>query len=157
MTSMADKRDYYEVLEIERTATDSMISDSYRRLAIQFHPDKNPGDEEAVRQFKEAAEAFEVLSDSDKRARYDRHGHAGVDGPGGGGSHFHDVGDIFEAFGDIFGGGGGSGGIFGDIFGGGRGRRVRKGADVQCEVTIDLVEAARGVSKYVEFEAAPRM
>ena len=149
MTQMAGKRDYYEILEIERTATGKVISDSYRRLAIRFHPDKNPGDDEAVGRFKEAAEAFEVLSDSQKRDRYDRHGHAGVDGNGGnGGSHFSDVGDIFEAFGDMFGGG-----MFGDIFGGGRGRggrRVQRGADIRCEVTIDLMEAARGVGKSVE-------
>ena len=116
---MASKRDYYEVLEIERTASDSEVSVAYRSMAIKFHPDKNPGDDEAVERFKEAAEAFEVLNDTDKRARYDRFGHAGIDGPGAGGSpHFQDVGDIFEAFGDIFGGGGG---MFGDLFGGGRG------------------------------------
>jgi len=145
---MAGKRDYYEILEVERTATDKVIADSYRRLAIRFHPDKNPGNEEAIGRFKEAAEAFEVLSDKHKRDRYDRYGHAGLDANGGGGSHFSDVGDIFEAFGDVFGGGG----IFGDIFGGGRrgGRRVQKGADIGCEVTIDLLEAARGVTKTVE-------
>src|SRR6187401_3640402 len=109
---MAVKRDYYEVLQITRTATESEISVSYRKLAVRYHPDKNPGDEEAVTKFKEAAEAYEVLSDSDKRARYDRFGHAGVDGPGGGSPHFGDVNDIFEAFGDIF----------GDLFGGGGGR-----------------------------------
>ncbi|REJ69935.1 MAG: molecular chaperone DnaJ [Planctomycetota bacterium] len=143
---MAGKRDYYEVLEVERTATDKTIADSYRKLAIRFHPDKNPGDDEAIGRFKEAAEAFEVLSDPQKRERYDRFGHAGLEGNG---SHFADVGDIFEAFGDIFGGGG----IFGDIFGGGGGRggrRVHKGADIRCEVTIDLLEAARGVNKEVE-------
>jgi len=144
---MAGKRDYYEILEIERTATDKIIADSYRRLAIRFHPDKNPGDTDAIDRFKEAAEAFEVLSDPQKRDRYDRYGHAGLNGNGG--SHFSDVGDIFEAFGDIFGGGGS---IFGDIFGGGGrgGRRVQRGADIRCEVTIDLLEAARGVSKPVE-------
>ncbi len=147
MTVMADKRDYYEVLGVDRTATDKQIADAYRKLAIQNHPDKNPGDQEAIKRFKEAAEAFEVLHDRDKRARYDRFGHAGVDASGGG-AHFHDIGDIFEAFGDIFGGGG----IFGDIFGGGRGRhRVRKGQDIHCEVTVDLFEAARGVSKSIEF------
>ena len=111
---MADKRDYYEVLQVERDASAGDIAQAYRKLAVQYHPDKNPGDEECVERFKEAAEAFEVLSDEDKRARYDRHGHAGVDG----GAQFRDVGDIFEAFGDIFGEG-----MLGSIFGGGsRGR-----------------------------------
>src|SRR5882757_2869733 len=112
------KRDYYEVLEITRTASDGEISASYRKLAIRFHPDKNPGNDEAVVKFKEAAEAYEVLSDKEKRARYDRFGHAGVDGPQGGSPHFGDVNDIFEAF----------GGIFGDMFGagGGRGRGGRR-------------------------------
>ena len=148
MATMAGKRDYYEVLGVERKASKKEISDAYRKLAIKYHPDKNPGDEEAVARFKEAAEAFEVLGDEEKRSRYDRYGHAGVNGPGGG-SQFNDVNDIFEAFGDLFGGG-----IFGDVFGGGRrgGRQVRKGADVGCEVTLDLVEAAQGVTKTVEFE-----
>jgi molecular chaperone DnaJ len=145
MATMASKRDYYEVLGVERTATTQQISDSYRKLALKHHPDRNPGDEEAVIKFKECAEAFEVLYDDDKRARYDRYGHAGVQG----GHQFHDVNDIFEAFGDILGGG-----IFGDFFSGGRGqgRRARKGDDVACELTIDLFEAARGVTKTVEIE-----
>jgi molecular chaperone DnaJ len=141
---MATKRCYYEVLQVSRTATDGEISSSYRKLAVKFHPDKNPGDEEAVAKFKEAAEAYEVLSDKDKRARYDRFGHAGVDGPQGGSPHFSDVNDIFEAFGDIF----------GDMFGGrggGRGRRVQQGGDVRADVTLDLLEAARGVSKEIQF------
>ncbi len=140
---MSVKRDYYEVLGIERSASGSEISVAYRKLAVQYHPDKNPGDEEAIGRFKEAAEAFEVLSDDNKRARYDRFGHAGVNG-GGGGSHFSDVEDIFSAFGDVF----------GDLFGGGggrRGRRARKGRDVRCDVTLTLKEAAEGVRKTVEF------
>lgn len=153
MPTMASKRDYYEVLSVARTATDGEISASYRKLAIKYHPDKNPGDDEAVRLFKEAAEAYEVLSDSDKRARYDRFGHAGVDGPGGGSPHFTDVNDIFQAFGDIFGDG-----MFGDLFGGGRrgGRRVQKGGDVRADVTLDLLEAARGVAKRVKFNRHQR-
>jgi molecular chaperone DnaJ len=139
------KRCYYEVLEVERTATPSEIAASYRKLAIKYHPDKNPGDEEAIARFKEAAEAFEVLGDAEKRARYDRYGHAGVGGQSGG-SHFHDLNDIFAAFGDIFGEG------FGDMFGGSRRRRPTKGADVRCDVRLDLVEAARGVTRTVEFE-----
>ncbi len=114
--SMTEKRCYYEVLEVSRSATSNEIAVAYRKLAIQYHPDKKPGDEEAIVRFKEAAEAFEILSDSEKRTRYDRHGHAGLEG----GAGFQDIGDIFEAFGDVFGGG-----IFGDMFGGGqRGRRV---------------------------------
>ncbi len=147
MAMMQTKRDYYEVLSIERTATHKEIADAYRKLAIKHHPDKNPGNDEAVVKFKEAAEAFEVLSDEGKRSRYDRYGHAGVEG---GVHQFNDVNDIFQAFGDIFGGG-----IFGDIFGGARGgggRRVRKGDDVACELRIDLFEAARGVTKTIEFD-----
>ncbi len=139
---MAKKRCYYEVLDIDRSATDGQISEAYRKLALRYHPDRNPGDEEAVARFKEAAEAFEVLSDREKRGRYDRYGHAAFEGPGGGASHFHDVGDIFAAFGDIF----------GDIFGGAPGRRrVRRGADIRCDVTVDLLEAAHGTAKVVQF------
>jgi molecular chaperone DnaJ len=139
---MAAKRDYYEVLMVERTATDKQIAESYRKLAIKYHPDKNPGDEEAIGRFKEAAEAFEILCDKEKRARYDRFGHAGVDGPSGA-PHFNDVGDIFAAFGDIF----------GDIFGGGGGRgRPGRGGDVRCAVTLDLVQAVRGCKQRVQFE-----
>ena len=145
---MAAKRDYYEILGVGRSASDDEIADAYRKLALKYHPDRNPGDEDAVDKFKEAAEAFEVLSNSDKRARYDRYGHAGLEGPGGGAPHFRDISDIFEAFGDIFGGG-----LFGDLFGGtGRGRRrVRRGADIRCQIVLDLAEAARGASKTVQF------
>jgi molecular chaperone DnaJ len=147
MATMASKRCYYEVLQVARTASTGEIASSYRKLAIKYHPDKNPGDEEAIARFKEAAEAFEVLGDANKRARYDRYGHAGIDGPGGGGEHFHDLNDIFTAFGDIFGEG------FGDMFGGGgRRRRSTKGADVRCDVELTLIEAARGCTKTVEFE-----
>ena len=145
MAPMAGKRDYYEVLGIERSATDKVIADAYRKLAIRHHPDKNPGDEEAIVRFKEAAEAFEILGDKDKRARYDKFGHAGVEGSARS-RQFNDVNDIFSAFGDIFGDSG-----LGDLFGGGR-QRVNKGGDVRCDVTIDLMEAARGVVKTIEFE-----
>ena len=147
MASMAAKRDYYEVLGVSRSASQKDIANAYRKLAMKFHPDANPGNPEATERFKEAAEAFEVLNDGEKRSRYDQFGHAGVDG---GATHFHDVEDIFEAFGDIF-----SGGLFGDLFGGGRrrggGRRQRRDADVRCDVTLDLEEAAHGVTKSVEF------
>jgi molecular chaperone DnaJ len=139
MSAMATERDYYEVLGVARTASDGEIATAYRRLAIKYHPDKNPGDGEAIDRFKEAAEAFEVLNDPDKRSRYDRFGHAGVNGNRG--HQFHDVEDIFSAFGDIF----------GDLFGGGR-NRARKGRDVRCDVTLTLHEAANGVTKTVEFQ-----
>lgn len=142
---MSATRDYYEVLGVTRTAEHGEIATAYRKLAVQYHPDKNPGDQEAIARFKEAAEAFEVLSDSEKRSRYDRFGHAGVSGSGGA-RHFDDVNDIFEAFGNIFGEG-----IFGDLFGGGGGRRRTRGADVECETTCDLLEAAQGCTKEIRF------
>lgn len=143
---MASKRDYYEVLGVSRTATAEEIKKAYKKLALANHPDRNPGDPEAVARFKEAAEAFEVLSDADKRARYDRFGHAGVSGNGGAG--FRDVGDIFEAFGDLFEG-------FG-FFGGGRtrarGTRAARGESLAASVTIDLLEAARGCTRELEIQ-----
>ncbi len=146
---MVDQRDYYEVLGVERRATSAEITSAYRKLAIRFHPDKNPGNADAATRFKEAARAFEVLSDADLRGRYDRFGHAGVEG--GRRHDFNDMSDVFEAFGDLFGGS-----IFGEAFGGGGGRsrqsRARKGRDVFCQVQLSLVEAARGVTKTVEFE-----
>ncbi len=143
MVTMPGKRCYYEVLGVERTSSQKIIAESYRKLAIMYHPDKNPGDEEAVARFKEAAEAFEVLGDEEKRARYDRYGHAGVNN--GGARGFSDVNDIFAAFGDIFGES-----AFGDLFGGRR--RPSKGGDVRCDLTLDLLEAARGVTKTIEFQ-----
>jgi molecular chaperone DnaJ len=139
MMKMAGKRDYYAVLGVDRSASDKAIADAYRKLAIKYHPDKNPGDDETVALFKEAAEAFEVLSDREKRTRYDRYGH--VDGAARG---FSDINDIFAAFGDIFGES-----AFGDLFGGRR--RSSKGGDVRCDITLELLEAARGVIKTVEF------
>lgn len=143
MPTMAAKRDYYEVLGVSRTASNGEISAAYRKLAIKYHPDTNRGDDEATKKFKEAAEAYEVLNDAQKRQVYDRYGHAGLE-HGGAGAGFSDVGDIFDAFGDIF----------GDIFGGGGGRRrrrQRRGADVRCDVTLDLEEALTGVKKTLEF------
>ncbi len=145
---MADKRDYYEVLGVARDASKGVIGSAYRKLAIKYHPDSNPDDDEAVEKFKEAAEAYEVLSDDEKRARYDQYGHAGLGG--GGGPQFSSVEDIFEAFGGIFGGGGG---IFDSLFGGGGSRRQersRRGADIRCNVLLDLEEAAAGCTKTVE-------
>lgn len=143
---MSQKRCYYEVLQVERTATRSDIDRAYRKLALRYHPDSNRGDEDNSEKFKEASEAYDVLRDSEKRARYDQYGHAGV---GSGGQQFNDVEDIFEAFGDLFGGG-----MFGDLFGArgaGGGRRARRGADVRCDVTLSLEEAAAGVRREVSF------
>ena len=145
--NMSAQRDFYEVLGVDRRATTAQITDSYRKLAVRYHPDKNPGDEAAANRFKEAARAFEVLADENLRARYDRYGHAGLQG--GPQHEFNDISDIFEAFGDMFGGG-----VFGEAFGGGgkrRGSRARKGRDVVCTVSMSLVEAARGATKTVEF------
>ena len=144
------KRDYYEVLGVSRDASERDIAKAYRKLAVKFHPDSNPGDAEASQQFKEAAEAYEVLSDENKRARYDRFGHAGLDGMG---SQFGSAEDIFAAFGELFGGGGG---MFGDLFGRGNSNRVRKGADVRADVTLTLEEAAHGVSKTIRFDRHKR-
>ncbi len=149
---MAEKRDYYEVLGVEKNADAETIKKAYRKAAIKFHPDKNPGDKEAEEKFKEAAEAYDVLSNDDKRARYDRFGHAGMNGGAGGAGGFGGFGgaggfsmdDIFEQFGDIF------GGAFGG-FGGGRGRggrqRVNRGSDVRITVRLTLKEIAEGVTK----------
>lgn len=152
---MADtKRDYYEVLGVERTASKQEIAAAYRKLALKYHPDRNPGDESAVEKFKEASEAFDVLNNDDKRAAYDRYGHQGVNGMPGGGPQFHDINDIFEAFGGM---GGGFADIFGDIFGGGAGGGRRRGGgrpprgeDIRCVVDLDLREVARGVKKKVK-------
>ena len=146
---MTAKRDYYEVLGVAKTAGDREIAAAYRKLAIKYHPDSNPGDEDATERFKEAAEAYEVLGDAEKRTRYDQYGHAAFSGGGGGGHPgFNDVEDIFSAFGDIFGSG-----IFGDIFGGGGRRRgPRRGADIQVKVTLDLEEAAAGLTKTIAFD-----
>ena len=139
------KRDYYDVLQVARTADEREIAKAYRKMAIKFHPDSNPGDDQASYRFKEAAEAYEVLSDPDKRARYDRFGHAGVETNGAGSSSAE---DIFAAFGEMFGGG-----LFGDFFGGrGQGRsRVRKGDDIPVEVTISLEEVAHGATREIRF------
>ena len=142
------KRDYYQVLEVNRSATEAEIKKAYRRLAMKLHPDRNPGDHETEEKFKEAKEAYEVLSDAHKRAAYDQFGHAGVDaasrgGPGGGGF------DPRDAFGDIF------GDVFGDIFGGARGRggrsQVFRGADLRYELELDLEQAVFGDTANLDF------
>jgi len=137
---MVEKRDYYEVLGVSREATVVEIKKVYRKIAIKNHPDRNPGDEEAIDRFKEASEAYDVLGNPEKKAKYDRYGHAGL-GAGGGGSPFHDVGDIFEAFGDIFGFGGGRRG--------GRSRGPARGDHLQTSLQLDLLEAAFGCKKTI--------
>jgi len=153
MATMADKRDYYKVLGVERSASKEKIAEGYRKAALKYHPDRNPGDEEAVARFKEAAEAFEVLSNDEKRALYDRYGHAGLAGAGAGPREFRDINDIFSAFGDIFGDS-----LFGDLFGGRRrgGSRVRRGADIRVDIELDLMEVAHGVTKTVQFDRHQR-
>ena len=150
---MAEKRDYYEVLGVDRQASASDIKKAYRKLAIQFHPDKNPDDPEAEEKFKELGEAYDVLGDEEKRAAYDRYGHSAFSGGrGGGGGGFHDPFDIFR---EVFGGGGG-GSMFEEFFGGGGGRRQRSarrgGADLRYDLQITLEEAAYGIEKHIEIE-----
>jgi molecular chaperone DnaJ len=139
------KRDYYEVLGVQKSASAQELKKAYRKLAVKYHPDKNPGDKEAEEKFKEAAEAYEVLSNSEKRQRYDQFGHQGVDNNGG----FSSADDIFSSiFGDIFGGGG-----FGSGFGGrSRGRRKERGADLQVKLSLTLEEIAKGVTKKIKLK-----
>ncbi len=147
---MAKKRDYYEVLGVDRKSTVEEIKKSYRKLAIKFHPDKNPDDPSAEDKFKEAAEAYSVLSDESKRQRYDQFGHQGMGGGGGGGGFAggFTMEDIFSQFGDVF---GGEGNPFGDMFGGrGGGRRVRKGSDLRIKLKLDLNEVANGAEKKIK-------
>ena len=146
-----EKRDYYEVLEVEKTASVEEIKKAYRKKAIQYHPDKNPGDKVAEEKFKEAAEAYDVLSNADKRARYDQFGHAGMSGAAGNGGPFGgfsegmSMDDIFSMFGDIF---GGRGGGFGGGFGGGSSQRPRfRGSDLRVKVKLNLKEISTGVEK----------
>ncbi len=142
------KQDYYEVLGISKGATTAEIKKAYRKKAIEFHPDKNPGNKEAEESFKKAAEAYEVLSDSDKKARYDQYGHAAFDGAGGfGGGGGMNMDDIFSQFGDIFGSAFGGGGFSG--FGGGGRARV-KGSNLRIHVKLTLEEIANGVEKKVK-------
>ncbi len=144
------KRDYYEVLGVEKTASAEEIKKAYRKKAIQYHPDKNPGDKEAEEKFKEAAEAYDVLSDPQKRQRYDQFGHAGVGGAAsGGGFGGMSMDDIFSQFGDIFGGHFGFGG-FGGFGGGSRGRRVNRGSDLRVKVKLTLKDIASGVEKKIK-------
>lgn len=142
------KRDFYEILGISKSAGDDEIKKAYRKLAIKYHPDKNPDDKVAEEKFKEAAEAYEVLSNAEKRQRYNQYGHAGVGGSasGGGGGHYGggmNMDDIFSQFGDIFGGGFGGG----QRSSGGGGRRVMRGSNLRIKVKLNLSEVAKGVEK----------
>ncbi len=143
------KRDYYEVLGIDKNAEAPAIKKAYRKQAVKYHPDKNPGDSSAEDKFKEAAEAYEVLSDDNKKARYDQYGHAGMSGAAGGGGFGGgmNMDDIFSQFGDIFGGGG-----FGGGFGGSRrgGRRVNRGSNLRVRVKLNLKDIAHGAEKKIK-------
>lgn len=144
------KRDYYEILGVSKSSSADEIKKAYRKVAMQFHPDRNPGDKEAEEKFKEAAEAYEVLSDQEKRAQYDRFGHAGVNGRGGGGAHGMNMDDIFSNFGDIFGDD-----IFGSFFGGGRQRsggraRGTRGSNLRIKLKMNYEEIAKGANKTVK-------
>ncbi len=152
------KRDYYEVLGVDKSASADEIKKAYRKLAVKYHPDKNPGDKEAEEKFKEAAEAYSILSDPDKKARYDQFGHSGVDGAGpdfsGGFGNLNDIlNDLFGgAFGGGFGGFSGFGGGFGGSRGGQRQQRVYRGRDIRVRVKLTLEEIAKGVEKEISIE-----
>jgi molecular chaperone DnaJ len=148
------KRDYYEILGVSKNATKDDLKKAYRKLAMQYHPDRNPDDKESEEKFKEAAEAYEILNDDDKKARYDRFGHEGVRGSGFGSQGFSDVNDIFSHFSDIFGGSG----IFDDFFGGNQRSRGRKrsggtpGSDLRVTLKLTLEEISSGTSKKIKLK-----
>ncbi|WP_298763558.1 molecular chaperone DnaJ [uncultured Polaribacter sp.] len=147
------KQDFYEILGISKSASQAEIKKAYRKMAIKYHPDKNPDDKTAEENFKKAAEAYEVLSDDNKKARYDQYGHAAFDGPQGGGGFGGggmNMDDIFSQFGDIFGGGGFGGGGFGGGFGGGQRQARVKGTNMRIRVKLTLEEIAKGVEKKVK-------
>lgn len=152
---MSTKRDYYEILGVSKTATPEEVKKAYRKVAIQFHPDKNPDNKEAEEKFKEAAEAYEVLSDAEKRAKYDRFGHARSGGGGFSSSHEMTMDDIFSQFGDIF---GGNGSPFESFFGGSSrgGRRQRKGSNLRIKLKLSLDEIANGVEKKIKVNRLTR-
>ena len=155
---MAEKRDYYEVLGVSKDASAEEIKKAYRQKAIEFHPDKNPGNAEAEEKFKEAAEAYDVLSNADKRARYDQFGHAGMGGQGGFSAGGFSMEDIFSQFGDIFGGAFGGFGGFGGFsgFGGSAasGQRVSRGSDIRIRVKVNLSDVVKGVDKKIKINKA---
>ena len=148
------KRDYYEVLGVDKNVSPEDLKKAYRKLALKYHPDRNPGDKEAEEKFKEAAEAYDVLSNPDKKARYDQFGHAGLDGAGGFGGQGMSMDDIFSSFGsifgDIFGGGGFSFGGFGDSRGHGGARATSRGSNLRIKVKLTLEEIDKGVEKKIK-------
>ena len=148
MSPMATKRDYYEVLGVTRQASSDEVKRAYRKAAAANHPDRNPGDEAAVERFKEAAEAFDVLGDTQKRALYDRYGHDAFARAGGRQPGFNDVNDVFSAFGDLF------EGFFGGNVGHGGGRRATRGESLRCAIELNLRDAAFGVVRTVEIDRA---
>lgn len=143
------KRDYYEILGVDKNASEDVLKKAYRKLAIKYHPDKNPGDKEAEAKFKEIAEAYDVLSDPQKRSRYDQFGHAGMGGNSGFNGGGFSMDDIFSRFGDIF---GGHFGGFGGFDGSSRGKRVVKGGDLRIKVSLTLQEIAKGVNKSIKLK-----
>ena len=154
---MAAKRDYYEILGVSKGASADELKKAYRKLAIKYHPDKNPGDKEAEEKFKELAEAYDVLSDPDKRQRYDQFGHAGVgssaaSGGAGGFGGGMSMEDIFSRFGDLFGGGGFDFGGFGGFGGGGGGRQALRGSDLRARVRLTLEDIEKGVEKKLKIK-----
>lgn len=155
---MATKEDYYELLGVDRSATGDQIKKAYRKLAVKYHPDKNPDDPSAEERFKKIGEAYEILMDENKRAAYDRYGHAAFEGGGMGGGRSTAGADPFDIFREVFGGGGGGGGggIFEEFFGGGaRGRDAsgrQRGSDLRYDLQITLEEAAAGCEKALELE-----
>src|SRR5205085_12057665 len=147
VSTRVSKRDYYEVLEVVKTASDGEIKTAYRKLAMKYHPDRNPGDHAAEERFKEAAEAYAILADAEKRSLYDRFGHAGVKSAGGGPgfdpSVFQEFGDFADILGNMFG--------FGDLFGGGRRRGgPQRGADLRYDLEISFEESARGAETTIQ-------
>lgn len=143
------KQDYYEILGISKNATSAEIKKAYRKKAIEHHPDKNPGNHQSEDMFKKAAEAYEILSHEDKRAKYDRYGHQAFEGGGGFGGNGMNMDDIFSQFGDIFGSGFGGGG-FGGFGGGGGGQRRVKGSNLRIRVSLTLEEIANGTEKKIK-------
>ncbi|MCB9251713.1 MAG: molecular chaperone DnaJ [Flavobacteriales bacterium] len=155
---MAAKRDYYEILGVAKSATQDELKKAYRKLAIKYHPDKNQGDSSAEEKFKEAAQAYEVLSNPDKRSAYDRFGHDGVRGAGGGGQGGMNMDDIFSQFGDIFGDGNPFESFFGGGGRGGRGGRAAAGSNIRIKLKLSLEDICKGVEKKVKYtkkKAAP--
>ena len=148
------KRDYYDILGVSKGSTADEIKKAYRKKAIKYHPDKNPDNKEAEEKFKEAAEAYEVLSNDEKRQRYDQFGHAGVDGQGGFGGGGMNMDDIFSHFGDIFGGGSGGGSPFESFFGGSRGgpQRQAVGSNIRIKLKLSLEDITKGVEKKIKYK-----